>query len=72
MVHRVYRAHDEACANVFGYMECLYNPRGRHSKPRYLKHQEFRGARYVVRFGDDLDNRSCHWAMARNWNGGER
>jgi len=39
--HKVYRARDEARADVFDYSERFYNPRRRHSKLGYLSHMEF-------------------------------
>ena len=39
--HKVYRARDEARADVFDYIERFYNPRRRHSKLGYLSLMEF-------------------------------
>jgi len=38
---KVYRARDEARADVFDYIERFYNPRRRHSKLGYLSPMEF-------------------------------
>jgi len=38
---KVYRARDEAPADVFDYIERFYNPRRRHSKLGYLSPMEF-------------------------------
>ena len=39
--HKVYRARDEARAEVIDYIERFYNPRRRHSKLGYLSSMEF-------------------------------
>ena len=41
MARKVYRARDEARADVFDYIERFYNPRRRHSKLGYLSPMEF-------------------------------
>jgi putative transposase len=39
--HKLYRARNEARADVFDYIERFYNPRRRHSKLGYLSPMEF-------------------------------
>jgi putative transposase len=41
MRQRYYRTRDEACANLFDYIERFYNPRRRHSKLRNIGAMEF-------------------------------
>jgi putative transposase len=33
---KVYRTREQARSGVFGYIECFYNPRGRHSTIGYV------------------------------------
>ncbi|EKM98211.1 hypothetical protein MXAZACID_16669 [Acidocella sp. MX-AZ02] len=42
---KTYRTCDQARADVFGYIECFYNQRRRHSKLNYLNPMEFRTRR---------------------------
>lgn len=39
--HKVYRTRDRARADVFDYIECVYNPGRRHSTIGYLSPMEF-------------------------------
>lgn len=47
---KVYRARDEARAEVFDYIERLHNPRRRHSKLGYLSPMEFEARAILASF----------------------